>query len=46
MHVLEKLWKAAYVFHPEGSVAAELWVLDHALRILYSGPRISDQAIS
>jgi hypothetical protein len=35
MHVLEKLWKAAYVFHPEGSVAAELWVLDHALRILF-----------
>src|SRR5579864_7721773 len=23
MHVLEKLWKAAYVFHPEGSVAAD-----------------------
>jgi hypothetical protein len=35
MHVLEKLWKAAYVFHPEGSVDADLWVLDRALRILF-----------
>jgi hypothetical protein len=35
LHVLEKLWKAAYVFHPEGSLQAELWVLDHALRILF-----------
>ena len=24
IHVLEKLWKAAYVFHPEGSLAADL----------------------
>ena len=35
MHVLEKLWKAAYVFHPEGSLDADLWVIDRALRILY-----------
>jgi hypothetical protein len=35
MHVLEKLWKAAYVFHPEGSLEADLWVLDRALRILF-----------
>jgi hypothetical protein len=35
MHVLEKLWKAAYVFHPEGSLAADCWVLDHALSILF-----------
>jgi hypothetical protein len=34
MHVLEKLWKAAFVFHCEGSLEAELWVLDRALRIL------------
>ena len=34
LHVLEKLWKAAYVFHPEGSLEADLWVLDRALRIL------------
>ena len=35
MHVLEKLWKAAYVFHPEGSLEADLWVLDRTLRILF-----------
>jgi hypothetical protein len=35
MHALEKLWKAAYVFHPEGSLAADLWVLDRTLRILF-----------
>jgi hypothetical protein len=35
MHVLEKLWKAAYVFHAEGSLAADLWVVDRALRILF-----------
>jgi len=35
MHVLEKLWKAAYVFHAEGSLAADLWVLDRTLRILF-----------
>jgi hypothetical protein len=26
LHVLEKLWKAAYVFHAEGSAEAEHWV--------------------
>jgi hypothetical protein len=35
VHVLEKLWKAAYVFHAEGSLQAELWVLDHTLQILF-----------
>jgi hypothetical protein len=25
MHVLEKLWRAAYVFHAEGSLDADLW---------------------
>jgi hypothetical protein len=34
MHVLEKLWRAAYVFHAEGSLDAEIWVLDRTLRIL------------
>ena len=35
LHALEKLWKAAYVFHAEGSLQAEWWVLDHTLRILF-----------
>jgi hypothetical protein len=35
LHVLEKLWKAAYVFHAEGSLEADLWVLDRTLRILF-----------
>jgi len=35
LHVLEKLWKAAYVFHSEGSLEGELWVLDRTLRILF-----------
>jgi hypothetical protein len=35
MHALEKLWKAAYVFHAEGSLVADLWVLDRTLRILF-----------
>ena len=35
LHVLEKLWKAAYIFHAEGSLEAELWVLDRTLRILF-----------
>lgn len=33
-HVLEKLWKAAYVFHPEGSPEAEEFVRVRTLRIL------------
>ena len=37
IHVLEKLWKAAYVFHAEGSLDADLWVLDRTLRILFGG---------
>jgi hypothetical protein len=35
MHVLEKLWKAAYCFHAEGSLEADLWVIDRILRILF-----------
>jgi hypothetical protein len=34
IHALEKLWKAAYVFHAEGSLEADLWVMDRTLRIL------------
>ena len=34
LHVLEKLWKAAYVFHTEGSPEAEAWVLRRTFRIL------------
>jgi hypothetical protein len=34
IHALEKLWKAAYVFHAEGSLEAELWVMHRTLRIL------------
>ncbi|MGH2866786.1 MAG: ISKra4 family transposase [Acidimicrobiales bacterium] len=33
-HALEKLWPAAYVFHPEGSPEAEAFVKERALRIL------------
>ena len=35
IHVLEKLWKAAYVFHAEASLEADLWVLNRTLRILF-----------
>jgi hypothetical protein len=34
--LLEKLWKAAYVFHAEGSLEADLSVLDRTLRILHA----------
>jgi hypothetical protein len=34
IHALDKLWKAAYVFHAEGSLEAELWVRQRTLRIL------------
>jgi hypothetical protein len=34
LHVLEKLWKAAYCFFEEGSEEAKLWVRERALRIL------------
>src|SRR5262249_41565794 len=34
MHALEKLWKAAYVFHAEASLEGDRWVLDRTLRIL------------
>jgi hypothetical protein len=35
-HALEYLWKAAYVFHPEGSAQAEAFVR-HRLRLLLEG---------
>ena len=34
IHVLEYLWKAAYVFHAEGSREAELWVSERLLWLL------------
>jgi hypothetical protein len=34
LHVLEKLWKVAYVFHPEGSPEAAAFVRERAERIL------------
>jgi hypothetical protein len=34
IHALEKVWKAAYVFHAEASLEADLWVMDRTLRIL------------
>ncbi len=34
LHALDKLWKAAYVFHAEGSPQAETFVRERALRIL------------
>jgi hypothetical protein len=34
MHAMEKLWKAAYCFHPEGSDRAKAWVRERALRVL------------
>lgn len=34
LHVLEKLWIVAHIFHAEGSMEAQLWMRNHALRIL------------
>ena len=34
LHVLEKVWKAAHVFHPEGSPDAEVYARLMCLRIL------------
>lgn len=34
VHVLEYLWKAAYVFHAEGSEEAETWVRDRLFALL------------
>jgi hypothetical protein len=34
IHVLEYLWKAAYVFHPEASPEAEEWVTERLLWLL------------
>jgi hypothetical protein len=34
INVLEYLWKAAYVFFPEGSTAAEGWVTERLLWLL------------
>jgi hypothetical protein len=35
MQVLQKLCKAAYVFHAEGSLEADLWVPNRTLPILF-----------
>src|SRR6266508_615291 len=37
LHVLEKLWRVAYVFHPEGSPEAAAFVRARAERILGGG---------
>jgi hypothetical protein len=34
IHVIEYLWKAAFVFHAPSSQAAEDWVSERLLRIL------------
>ena len=34
LHVTPRLWKAAHVFHPEGSDEAEAFVRDRCLRVL------------
>jgi hypothetical protein len=34
IHVLEYLWEAVYVYHPEGSAEAKEWVRSHLLKIL------------
>ena len=35
LHVTPRLWKAAHVFHQEGSQEAEDWVRDRVLRVLH-----------
>lgn len=35
LHVVEKVWKCAYCFHPEGSDEAKAWVHERLLRILH-----------
>ena len=37
MHVLERLWKAAYCFHEQGSPEAREWVRARTLRLLQGG---------
>ena len=37
LHVLEKLWKAAFVFHAEGTPEADHWVQVRTLKILQGG---------
>ena len=37
IHAIEKLWKIAYCFHPEGSNEAVAWVRERALRLLQGG---------
>jgi hypothetical protein len=34
IHVLERLWKAAYCLHTEGTTEAEAWVLERLERVL------------
>jgi len=35
VHVLEYLWKAAFVFHKEGSEEAQAWVTERLVRLLH-----------
>lgn len=35
IHVIEYLWKAAYCFHDEGTVAAQEWVTERLLAVLH-----------
>jgi len=37
IHALEKVWSVAYLFHPEGSPEAQVFVRERALRILQGG---------
>jgi hypothetical protein len=45
IHVLEYLWRAAWCFFSEGDTAAEVWVAEHARRILAGKPGITAAAI-
>lgn len=37
LHAVEKLWRAAYCFYPEGSEEATAWVRKQTLRLLQGG---------
>jgi hypothetical protein len=37
IHVLEYLWRAAYAFHADGTIAAERWVENQLLKLLTGG---------
>jgi hypothetical protein len=45
VHVLEYLWKAAWCFFTEGDAAAEVWVAEHARRMLAGGSSVVAGAI-